>query len=365
MDHESTARSTGISGVDARRGGAFSLVELLVVVGIIGVLVAVLVPALSRARASANSVACLANLRGIGQAMIGYAQQYNSAIAGSPHTTAWGMWYNPGSFSLKPGVDIHHVPGDAVALFDFIGPLARVMGLNLPETDDAVPRIKAYRRLDAFSCPANGGVIATKYYGPVDMDDGPMLSYGTGLAFMLTPFKSGFQGRTTMLSPTSYWRAPAGYVPRVDKVGIASEKIYCADSGRWSRYDSAPTFSTDVDGDHNSTMFGDFGPFWCISKSYDRSVPNKVNSPKLDARLFAYRHGTRKAGQASGAYRMNAVFFDGHAETLDDLRSADPRLWLPRGSVIEDPLDVDGGMWADVRERYLQGVSKGNPLTIP
>jgi prepilin-type N-terminal cleavage/methylation domain-containing protein/prepilin-type processing-associated H-X9-DG protein len=343
---------------------AFTLIELLVVVGIIAVLVAILLPALSRARASANSIACLANLRSIGQAMTSYAQQNGGAIAGSPHTTAWGLWYNPGSFSLKPGIDIHHVPGDAVALYDFIGPLARVMGLSVPETDDAVPRIRAYRTLEAFHCPANVDVIATKFYGPVDMEDGPMLSYGTGLAFMLTPFKSGFQGRTTMLSPTSYWSAPAGYVPRVEKVGNPSEKIYCADSGRWSRYDSAPTFSTDVDGDHNSTMFGDFGPFWCISKSYDRSAPNKVNSPKYDARVFAYRHGTRRMWKASGAYRMNAVFFDGHCETLDDLASADPALWLPRGSVIEDPTDVDGGMWADVRERYLKGVGKGNALTI-
>ena len=64
------------AGTRSRR--AFTLVELLVVIGIIAVLVGILLPTLSRAREAANKTKCLANLRTLGQAMTMYANNSKS-----------------------------------------------------------------------------------------------------------------------------------------------------------------------------------------------------------------------------------------------------------------------------------------------
>jgi prepilin-type N-terminal cleavage/methylation domain-containing protein/prepilin-type processing-associated H-X9-DG protein len=63
--------------MDLRRQRGFTLVELLVVIGIIAILMSMLMPALSRAKQKANRVNCLNNIRQVGMSATMYAGDHD------------------------------------------------------------------------------------------------------------------------------------------------------------------------------------------------------------------------------------------------------------------------------------------------
>jgi prepilin-type N-terminal cleavage/methylation domain-containing protein/prepilin-type processing-associated H-X9-DG protein len=68
---------------------AFTLVELLVVIGIIALLVGILFPVFGRARDQARKTKCLANLRSIGQAVFAYANTNRDRLPNGNGPQVW------------------------------------------------------------------------------------------------------------------------------------------------------------------------------------------------------------------------------------------------------------------------------------
>lgn len=113
------------SGRRKKNGRAFTLIELLVVIGIIAILVAILVPSLSMARANAVSVACKTLLRGYGIAFMTYASEYDQyhvdAYKFLDYSTGLPRYLSDKSFQK-----VARCPGDGLTLeMKRMGPLGK------------------------------------------------------------------------------------------------------------------------------------------------------------------------------------------------------------------------------------------------
>ena len=319
-----------------QRVQAFTLVELLVVIGIIALLISILLPVLSSAREAARLTACMAHLRDCGQGLAIYVAENRGFLPG-PNTS--GAMQS----RLNNAFPVSHFesPTAPVQNMDWISP---ILGKSMKFPVDPPERYIAIFN-NKLRCPTND-----IYYTPPQYAEGSGVSVGIDPSLLNYNSYSailGFHFRTAGSDPVNppseiynIVQIPNTYSFRITAVGPAAEKIFAMEGSRFIRYQgSAPVAS--MNGLTRQIRGGNFmtvGPSLQNVSGTDYHQLDADLKPTQTARIFAYRHRGK----------INALFFDGHVQTLDGPESAKVDLYFPKGSVVlnsagtADPNDTDG-----------------------
>jgi prepilin-type N-terminal cleavage/methylation domain-containing protein/prepilin-type processing-associated H-X9-DG protein len=153
----------GIRDGAAARGSrhyGFTLVELLVVIGIIAILIGILLPALSKAKEQANQIKCMANLRTIGQAMVMYSIENHGFLPFGIVVNGEQIGVLPNGTGLVYSDLGHPYPGTTNLFVDWtmlisheISSIAQVTSLDMSNSNQTGstfnPKLRGY-----FICPS-------------------------------------------------------------------------------------------------------------------------------------------------------------------------------------------------------------------
>lgn len=195
----------------SRRSGsfhrAFTLVELLVVVAIIGLLISLLLPTLSAARESARAAKCLAQLHALGQGLTIYTQEHRSVLV-------------PGRLPQLPGDDCNWY-ADLFGRRKYRPTFVAMMSLSvgLPPFDDP----QACRNtVDRFGEPGDRQNYASPLYvcpETAEWTDERNGSYGYNYQFL------GNSRLSEPANPTSFKNWPV----QLDRVRYPARTVAVAD----------------------------------------------------------------------------------------------------------------------------------------
>ena len=269
----------------ASRG--FTLVELLVVIGIIAVLISVLLPALSKARTQAQSVACLSNLRQLGN---GYRMYVEANRGWLPYNrypnweetdrTKYVLWYEALSPYLGKKIDPATAKRNEYAAVIRSCPSWDLDSLNLNSNADYYPGYgQNFRLFLGTGRPAEGSMKPTQ--------------------------NAGQEWLSTGINPTAAQGYAVGAV-KLSKLRNITRRVICGDS---------------VDnhiGVSNTVFVPGYGNPWDFPKRqsndptpqlyFATGAPNRHGGNPQDANLTSRRKGLARANYLMG---------DGHAESLD------------------------------------------------
>jgi len=138
------------------RNRAFTLIELLTVIAIIGILAAIIIPVVGKVRQSANKSACASNLRQIGTALTGYSADNRDALPGyDAITDDWST-----SYGLNRGAGPTYWMKGGKATRDLCSHLGAYLAVNVTAGSNT-------GTVPSFKCPAavsGQTAVVTSYY---------------------------------------------------------------------------------------------------------------------------------------------------------------------------------------------------------
>jgi prepilin-type N-terminal cleavage/methylation domain-containing protein/prepilin-type processing-associated H-X9-DG protein len=276
---------------------AFTLIELLVVIAIIGVLIALLLPAVQKVREAANRMSCSNNLKQLGLALHNYHDSYNVF---PPARDPWPNPFSPQAH-LLPFVEAQNLQN----LIDFSQPTST--GRNQAAATTAVK---------LFQCPSDTGsgrvpgsihggnnYVANVGTGTVNYGD-----YTVGDGVFLLNRKVGFRDLLDGTSNT------AAFSETLLGNGLDSAGATLADPKRqvWKLPGGNPTTPADCDAAGGGSWSGQRGDRW-INGGYQSTLYNHFylpNAAAWDCNNAANTFGlTAARSQHSGG--VNVLMCDG------------------------------------------------------